>query len=107
MYIDHSHDEASGQEKASSQQPIPLARIKEISLQRLEMSDEIETQKLLIACMEDGVFYLNLRDHTNQDRSLLSLSKEMFSVSQELFELPLDEKMNYDIDQNGIMRVNG
>lgn len=109
MYIDHSHDNASqaGPYKAASQQPISLAKIKEISLQRLQMNDMIESQNLLIACMEDGVFYLNLHDYTNQDGSLLSLSKEIFSVSQQLFDLPLEEKMSYDIDKNGIMRVNG
>lgn len=106
MYIDHDREHDS--QGAPTHSPTPeLAQIMEVSLQRLERGDKTETSKLLTACREDGVFYLNLQTHENHDGPLLSLSTEIFDLSKKLFELPLDEKMNYDIDTFGTMKVNG
>lgn len=105
MYIDHSKESVS--HGAPTPQLAQSAQITEVSLQQLEMGDKTETSKLLAACREDGVFYLNLRDHENHDGPLLSVSTEIFNLSKELFELPLEEKMNYDIDKAGNMKVNG
>lgn len=106
MNINHTQNPGDISQ-SSSQKAAPLALLKEISLQRLQSNDDVEITKLLIACKEDGVFYLNLRDYGSQDGPLLSMSTEVFQLSKELFDLPLNEKMGYDIDNFGNMKVDG
>lgn len=106
MYLDRSQDDVvvKGPFQGTSSS---TAQIHEISLERLQSNDKAESLKLLLACMEDGVFYLSLRDHKDEDGPLLSMSTDVFNLSKKLFKLSLDEKMEHDIDKFGGMRTNG
>lgn len=83
------------------------AVIDEISLDLLLGANDDEEARLLRACRDDGVFYLNLRGPDGVDGPLLRSSRDIYRVSKNLFHLPDAEKMRYDIDQHGQMKLNG
>ncbi|PWY96615.1 Clavaminate synthase-like protein [Aspergillus sclerotioniger CBS 115572] len=73
---------------------IPTAPLLRLSLSKLQSHDITETHRLLQACEEIGFFYLDLQD-TNIGNNLLTLSDELFSTTENLFSLSLDEKRKY------------
>ncbi|KAI5262490.1 Clavaminate synthase-like protein [Aureobasidium subglaciale] len=103
----------------------PLLRI---SLSKLTEGDEDEIDKLWKACCELGFFYLDLRgigkrsdsatEHDEHDvqvkvesaaepevkvdgDQLLKDADELFGVGKKVFELPFDEKVKYDLKDQG------
>ncbi|KAK7722954.1 hypothetical protein SLS57_004810 [Botryosphaeria dothidea] len=85
----------------------PVANLREISLEHLKNGDQTEAANLLAACQEDGVFYLNLKHSDGSDGELLHESASIYHLAKQLFNLPEEEKMQYDIDLFGDMKVNG
>lgn len=85
----------------------PVANLREISLEHLKNRDQTEAANLLAACQEDGVFYLNLKHSDGSDGELLHESASIYHLAKQLFNLPEEEKMQYDIDLFGDMKVNG
>lgn len=83
--------------------------IDEISLDLLHSGDEEEADRLLEACIRDGVFYLNLRQQDDEriESPLIRYADHIFDASKSLFDLPLEKKMKYDIDRNGDLKLNG
>lgn len=86
---------------------VPYADIEEISLHLLKDGDKAEESRLLDACVKDGVFYLNLQSQEGKYEPLWRSSRDIFQVLEALFDLPEDEKMKYDIDHHGEMKLNG
>ncbi|RMZ84721.1 hypothetical protein DV737_g1057, partial [Chaetothyriales sp. CBS 132003] len=74
---------------------VPTAPLLRLSLQALLSHDHDEIQRVLAACEELGFFYLDLSDCSEGQR-LLDDADKLFAVGKELFELPLDEKIQYD-----------
>ncbi|KAK4506094.1 hypothetical protein PRZ48_004059 [Zasmidium cellare] len=70
----------------------PLLRI---SLAKLLAKDKEEIQRFERACEELGFFYLDLRGSGDD---LLIQADELFGVSQEVFDLPPEEKLKYDFE---------
>ncbi|KAL4789416.1 hypothetical protein BDV19DRAFT_383127 [Aspergillus venezuelensis] len=62
-------------------------------------------QELIIAPKEHGMFYFALQS-SSIDLSAKLLS-EMSSLGSSLFDLPLEEKLQYDIDTLGGLKTNG
>lgn len=86
---------------------MPSADIEEISLDLLRGGDEGEAARLLDACIEDGVFFLNLKGKDGVGAHLLRSSRDIYQLLKTLFNLPQDEKMRYDIDLHGDLKLNG
>ena len=83
----------------------PLARLLTIDFGRLHDGHKEESAKLFKAAKEDGIFYLNLQDP--RFRGLLDDVDNIFAISKELFSLSEDEKMIYDVDELGELKLNG
>lgn len=86
---------------------VPHADLEEISLNLLKDGDKTEESRLLDACMRDGVFYLNLQSQEGKDEPFWRSSRDIYQVLEALFSLSDDEKMKYDIDHHGEMKLNG
>ncbi|KEQ76770.1 Clavaminate synthase-like protein [Aureobasidium namibiae CBS 147.97] len=99
----------------------PLLRI---SLSKLVQGDQGEIDKLWKACRELGFFYLDLREVGRADSAtggvesnklenirdfdadidgerLLQDAKDLFEIGKEIFDLPVEEKIKYDLKDQG------
>lgn len=84
---------------------LPVAELETISLKRLYAGDLVESAKLFNACKKDGIFYLDLQ-HPDYDDFLRTADK-IYALAGELFDLDLAEKLEYDVDKLGRMKLNG
>ncbi len=110
---------------------VPTVPLLRISLSKLLQNDQLEIDRLWKASCELGFFYLDLtpdsspfinrtgeddKDHSNEavqrsgtngqelhiDRStLLGNVDELFKIGEEVFELPVSEKVKYDFKSKG------
>ena len=64
---------------------------------------------LLDACSTYGFFYLDLRDCRCDARGKLAvdLTQEIFDFAPDLFDIPLEEKMRYEVDRYGDVKIGG
>ncbi|OJJ07160.1 hypothetical protein ASPVEDRAFT_33399 [Aspergillus versicolor CBS 583.65] len=83
-----------------------IAPLKTISLQELRRGSPLEKSKLLAAAKDDGIFYLDFT-HDHAEFRLADLMKGIYGLSQSLFDLNLEEKMQYDVDRVGKLKLNG
>ncbi|RAL11741.1 Clavaminate synthase-like protein [Aspergillus homomorphus CBS 101889] len=83
---------------------LPVAKLQTIDLGKLQAGDEKEALRLLDASREDGVFYLNL---DSARAEVLPVLESIYKLSEQLFDLPLEEKSVYDVDKLGTMKCNG
>ena len=74
---------------------VPVAPLLRISLAKLISNDTAEIARFAAACEELGFFYLDLTSPDGPD-PIISDANALFSVSQALYDLPLDEKQKYD-----------
>jgi len=81
------------------------AQLQLIDLGRLHQGDGGEAAKLFKAAKEDGVFYVDLRDQPFM--GMIDTVDDIFALSKELFSLSKEEKMEYDIDELGALKLNG
>ena len=56
------------------------------------------------ACCTDGIFYLDMSDSQPEVQNAVD---EIFTLERELFNLPEEELMNYDIDKFSPRKLNG
>ncbi|KAH7045233.1 hypothetical protein B0J12DRAFT_603475 [Macrophomina phaseolina] len=84
-----------------------IAGVHEVSFDLIKDGNQTEAAKLLEACREDGIFYLNLKHLDGSDSQLLQNSASIYHLAKQLFDLPTEEKMKYDIDLFGSTKVNG
>ncbi|KAJ9625732.1 hypothetical protein H2203_004494 [Taxawa tesnikishii (nom. ined.)] len=79
---------------------VPTAPLLRISLSKLARGDEQEVDRLWKACYELGFFYLDLRDSRNgsgiNGDQLLRDANSLFAVGEEIFALPVSEKVSKD-----------
>ncbi|KAL8638355.1 MAG: hypothetical protein Q9228_004490 [Teloschistes exilis] len=83
----------------------PVAHLLTIDSARLKNEDQEEAAKLFQATKEDGVFYLSLQESSFAEvlsdvDVLLTFAKNFFISSEE-------EKLQYDIDELGELKLNG
>ncbi|KAJ7763222.1 hypothetical protein DFH07DRAFT_939360 [Mycena maculata] len=86
---------------------VPVAELQTVESCGLRDGDQGEVVKLLAACRTDGFFYLDIRGMVE----LAPMVDDMYRLERKLFDLPVDEKMKYDIDINtndlSRMKLNG
>jgi hypothetical protein len=85
---------------------VPTAPLLRISLKKLIEHDENEINKVWKASQELGFFYLDLRSATSADSqingpALLKDIEALFSLGENIFELPTPEKQEYDFIEKG------
>jgi isopenicillin N synthase-like dioxygenase len=86
---------------------VPTAPLLRLSLGKLMAGDKAELERLFEASVDIGFFYLDLQD-CEHGTSLLKDADGLFKVGEELFELSLDEKKNYDFSaQNSYFGYKG
>jgi isopenicillin N synthase-like dioxygenase len=85
-------------------QNLPVAQLRTVQLSDLLQGDDAEAQKLFEACKMDGFFYLNIK---NIDEHVLEVIDGMFELDKELYDLPDEEKMLYDVDKISDFKLNG
>lgn len=73
---------------------VPTAPLVTISLHMLEANDQDEHRRLFEAARSIGFFYLDMRSSPAGER-LLSESNRMFTLMEDFFNLPLEEKQKY------------
>jgi isopenicillin N synthase-like dioxygenase len=89
----------------TSSEVMHAANLRTIDLGRLQKGDEAEALKLFEACKDDGVFYLDFS--SEECIKMMDQVKDLFTVSKRLFELSEEEKMRFDIDNLGRLKLNG
>lgn len=85
-------------------QELPVAQLRTVHLSKLLDGDAAESRNLLNACKTDGFFYLNIQ---NIDDNLLQVVDAMFQLDRELYDVPDEEKMAYDVDKLSELKLNG
>ena len=83
----------------------PVAQLSTIKLAGLQQDDGEEAEKLFRSAREDGFFYLNFQDSAFE--GMINLVEDVFTISKSLFNLDNEEKMQYDVDKLGKLKLNG
>ncbi|OIW29132.1 Clavaminate synthase-like protein [Coniochaeta ligniaria NRRL 30616] len=85
-----------------------------VSVSKIEDGDVAETCKMLQACASDGGFYLSLSSDADANRHgvsgrhpLLALADHVFGTAKELFSMPLEDKMHWEMDLWGELQIGG
>ncbi|KKK15687.1 hypothetical protein ARAM_006617 [Aspergillus rambellii] len=86
--------------------PSLFAPLKTIRLQGLRDGSLEEKRKLVAAAQEDGIFYLDFNDDLGELK-VSDLIEGIYNFSKSLFALDLEEKMKYDVDKVGELKLNG
>ena len=81
-----------------------IAELKTISFERLREGDDVEVAKLFETCCKDGIFYL---DMLGTQPNISETVDDIFALERELFDMPEDELMQYDIDKISPRKLNG
>ncbi|KAI9775069.1 MAG: hypothetical protein M1839_001461 [Geoglossum umbratile] len=81
---------------------IPFASV---SLCKLLKDDPKSIEDLLTSSRNIGFFYLDIRDSDSD--STLKLVDAVFGVAEELFQLSLEEKQKFHVDQYGLLNTCG
>lgn len=89
---------------SSFPQGLPIAKLTTVHLSKLLKGDAAESKMLLNACKLDGFFYLNIQ---NLEYDLLPVLDFMFQLDKELYDLPDEDKMAYDVDKLSDLKLNG
>lgn len=87
--------------------PLPI-----LSLNGLLTEDAAEARKLLNACMTDGGFYVDLDEHSDTGKEvlphpLISMAEDVVSIAREVFSMPLDDKLSWEMDKWGDLQIGG
>lgn len=83
-----------------------LARFRTIDVQKLREDDPQEKKKLLLAAGHEGFFYLDYST-LPEVGELERVIEGIYNLEHELFDLPEDEKLRYDVDEQGPFKLNG
>lgn len=83
---------------------LPTIPIPALSLRKLE-KDENERTKLFEACKDRGFFYLSFED--TEAEKLVEFSEKLAVLGENIFKLPLEEKINYRWKDGSIMGYKG
>lgn len=87
---------------------VPTVPLLRINLSNLLQGDAQEEERLWRACTELGFFYLDLRSQPTLGATLLSTSDTLFRLGESIFNLPVPEKLEYDMSsQNSYFGYKG
>lgn len=89
------------EEKPASKQ----AWLQVIDLKGLKDGDAEQSRKLYESCVTSGCFYLDFQSCS--DSGLVGFLDDMYNLVDSVFDLPLEEKLKYDADVIGDMKVCG
>lgn len=84
---------------------VKLADLRTISLHELHAGSVSEQNLLLLTCIEDGFFYLDLTH--SECSSLLSDVDAVFELAKDLFDSSPELKSMFDVDSVSDLKVNG
>ncbi|KAF7875070.1 hypothetical protein EAF04_002242 [Stromatinia cepivora] len=84
----------------------PAQSLPTINLQGLFDLDPAEATKLLDASKQYGFFYLDFQT-ISKIKTVLGLIDQIYRFEEQLFSLPQDYLMKYDVDEIGYMKLNG
>ena len=82
-----------------------LAHLQTISLHDLQVELPSEQKRLLQTCINDGFFYLDLKESTFS--SSMSDINTIFELSKQLFDYSPEVKSLFDVDRISPMKING
>lgn len=85
---------------------IPLAALTILDFQKLRSNDADEKLKLWEAATEAGFFYMNY-ENMPEFEDLAAIVNSIYDLEHGLFDLSDEEKMNYDVDKQGNMKLSG
>ncbi|PYH48032.1 putative oxidoreductase [Aspergillus saccharolyticus JOP 1030-1] len=80
-----------------------IACLETVSLVGLREGSPAAVQALLRAARKQGIFYLDLSSISADGDTVTRL----YQLAQDLFRLPLEQKMQYDVDRLGEWKING
>lgn len=83
----------------------PIAQPLTIHLGRLHEGNAEEATKLFKAACENGFFYLDFKAPLFV--KILDAADDVFSLAKDIFDLTEEEKLRYDIDKLGKLKLNG
>ena len=81
-----------------------LAQLEIISLKALRSGSTAESAKLFDVCCRDGIFYL---DMLGSEPNVLQTVEDIYELEKNIFDLPEEELMLYDIDKLSPGKLNG
>jgi len=81
-----------------------MADLVVVTLSELINDNQSAKEVLKKAVREDGFFYLSLQGYSNP---VLEDVDACYQLAKDVFDLPLEEKMKYDIDNIGPHKLNG
>ena len=84
---------------------LPVAELLTVDVTRLQEGNEAEAAKVFKASKENGAFYLDFSGP--KCVHIIEAVANVFVLSKELFHLSKQEKMQYDIDLLGKLKLNG
>lgn len=82
-----------------------LADLRTISFHQLQAGSVSEQNLLLLACIQDGFFYLDLTDP--KFSSLLGDVDVVFKLAKDVFDYSPEIKSLFDVDSISDLKVNG
>ncbi len=82
---------------------------KEISLTAIMNKDSAEIDNVVQACVKDGYFYLSVENPSDRSNLgfILDIAEEVIKIGNEFFQLPIDEKLAFEMDDWGDLQNGG
>ncbi len=81
------------------------ARLRTISCAELQNGAPRALNDLFLAATEDGVFYLDFE--SSKEMNLSRSIKEVERLNRAIFDMPVEEKLLFDVDSMGKLKRNG
>lgn len=85
---------------------LPLATLKTLDIQKLQDQDPVEKQMLLNAAENEGFFYLSFQNLPEVEK-LTTVLNGIYDLERDLFDMSEEEKLGFDVDTLGAMKLNG
>ncbi|KAJ4297501.1 hypothetical protein N0V90_005393 [Kalmusia sp. IMI 367209] len=85
---------------------LPLSSLRTIDIQALRDDSPAEKARLLTAAKEEGFFYLDFSNLTEFE-NFKGVIDGVYELEQALFGLTTEEKLEFDVDAFGPMKLNG
>ncbi|KAJ5175403.1 oxidoreductase [Penicillium canariense] len=80
------------------------AQLETVNITELRKFSRGASQKVAQAAKEQGIFYLDLTDDNLSSNGNI---EGVAALSEEIFQLPFTEKMQFDVDKLGEWKING
>ena len=87
-----------------SAQQNPVAHVQTIRFEGLSNGEADERARLYRACCDDGFFYLDMQGTAE---GIDATVQEIYRLATQLFTMPEEELIRYDIDKMSPKKLNG